>query len=70
MSITCEASPARPIPVPRPNSAVTIGSPAATSDPNVISNTTIAASRPMTVAVPIDGFWVCSTASPPSATAT
>ena len=46
MSITCEASPARPMPVPSPSRAVTIGRPIATNEPNVTSSTMIAASRP------------------------
>ena len=45
---------------------MTIGRPIATSEPNVISRTTIAASSPMAVAVPIEGFCACSIAWPPS----
>ena len=46
MSTTCVNSAIAPRPVPRPNSAVTIGRPIAISEPNVSSSTTIAASRP------------------------
>ena len=41
-----------PSPVPRPNSAVTIGRPIAISEPNVSSSTTIAASSPTALEMP------------------
>ena len=62
MSITCEASPASPIPVPSPSRAVTIGRPIATNEPNVMNRMIIAARSPTAVAVPIDGFCACSIA--------
>ena len=46
MLMNCEAMPARPIAVPRPSSAVTIGRPIASAEPNVSSRTIIAAIRP------------------------
>ncbi len=52
MSTTCVNRAIAPRPVPRPNSAVTIGSPIAMSEPNVSSSTTIAASRPTAVERP------------------
>ena len=47
---------------------MTIGRPIATNEPKVINSTIIAASRPMAVAAPSDGFCTCSIAWPPSAT--
>ena len=49
MSSTCETTPTRPIPVPSPKSAVTIGRPIARNEPKLISRTTIAASSPIAV---------------------
>ena len=66
MSTTCVNRAISPRPVPRPNSAVTIGSPIAITEPNVISRTTIAASRPTAVEMPKPGCSVCSIACPPS----
>ena len=43
-------------PTARPKSAVVIGSPIATTDPNANSSTTTAASRPMRSAL-FDGGW-------------
>ncbi len=40
-----------------PNSAVTMGRPAATSEPNEISRMTTAASRPNTSVVGTPPFW-------------
>ncbi len=40
------SSPIRPSPVPRPNRAVTIGSPIASIEPKLISRTTTAAPSP------------------------
>ena len=54
--------PARP--VPTPISAVSIGRPAATIEPKVISSTTIATTTPMPSVEPIAG--ACATAPPPS----
>ena len=65
---TCEPRPASPIAVPSPKSAVRIGSPIASAEPNVISSTTIAAISPTAVAVPIDTRSTCSIAWPPSCT--
>ena len=48
-----------PRPVPSPNSAVTIGSPIAISEPKVRSSTTIAASSPTAVATPKPDCSVC-----------
>ncbi len=66
--MSCEASPANPMPVPSPSSAVTIGRPIASSEPKVMNRMIMAASRPTAVAVPSDGFCACSIASPPSCT--
>ncbi len=66
--ITCEARPASPIAVPSPSSAVRIGRPIASSEPNVISSTIIAAINPTAVAVPSDVRSACSIAWPPSCT--
>ena len=65
---TCVNSAISPRPVPRPNSAVTIGSPIAVSEPNVSSSTTTAASRPTPVATPKPSCSVSSIACPPSST--
>ena len=45
-----------------------IGRPIAMNEPKVSSRTIIAASRPIAVAGPSDGFSACSIAWPPSAT--
>ena len=63
-----EMIPARLMPTPRPSSVVRIGRPIAMNDPKVISRMTIAASSPIAVADPSDGFSACSIAWPPSAT--
>ena len=60
--ITWEARPARPIAVPRPSSAVRIGSPIARTEPKVTSSTIIAAMSPTAVAVPRDVRSACSIA--------
>ena len=52
------------MPVPTPISAVSIGKPAATIEPKVISSTTIATITPMPSVEPIAG--ACATAPPPS----
>ena len=52
------------MPVPTPISAVSIGSPAATIEPKVISSTTIATTTPMPSVEPTAG--ACATAPPPS----
>ncbi len=52
MSTSRLASPISPSPVPSPNSAVRIGSPIASSEPKLSSNTTTAAMRPTPVAKP------------------
>ncbi len=54
--------------MPSPSSAVMIGRPIATTEPKVMSRTTIAASSPIAVAAPSDGFCTDSIAWPPSAT--
>ncbi len=66
MSTTCVNSAIRPRPVPRPNSAVTIGRPIAIIEPKVIKSTTIAANSPTAVVMPKPSCWVCSIAWPPS----
>ena len=68
VSTTCVNSAIAPKPVPRPNSAVTIGSPIAVSEPNVSSSTTIAASSPTAVDSPKPTCSVVSIACPPSST--
>ena len=68
MSTTCVNRAITPRPVPRPNSAVTIGRPIAISEPNVSSSTTIAASRPTAVDRPKPACSVASIACPPSST--
>ncbi len=68
MSTTCVNSAITPSPVPSPNSAVRIGSPIATNEPNVSSSTTIAASSPTAVETPNPACSVCSIAWPPSST--
>ena len=45
-SMTAASSPTSADEIPRPNSAVTIGSPAATSVPNVRTSTSAAITRP------------------------
>ena len=47
---------------------MTIGRPIATTEPNVISRMTIAASNPIPVAVPSAGCSACWIAWPPSST--
>ena len=64
ISMTLEAQRIPAIPVPTPISAVNIGSPAATIEPNVISSTTIATMTPMPSVDPMAG--ACATAPPPS----
>ncbi len=68
VSTTCVNSAITPRPVPRPNSAVTMGRPMAMSDPNVSSSTTIAASSPTAVEMPKPACSVISIACPPSST--
>ena len=68
MSTTCVNRAIAPRPVPRPNSAVTIGRPIAISEPNVSSSTTIAASSPTAVESPKPTCSVASIAWPPSST--
>ncbi len=68
MSTTCVNSAITPSPLPSPNSAVTIGSPIAISEPNVSSSTTIAASSPTAVEMPKPACSVASIAWPPSST--
>ena len=51
-AITCTSE----MPTPRPKSAVRIGSPMATTEPNANNRITTAASRPMRSALP-DGGW-------------
>ena len=53
------------MPTPTPISAVNIGRPAATTDPNVISSTTRATMTPMPSVEPMLGD--CLTAAPPTA---
>ena len=52
MSTTWLPSPITPRPAPRPNSAVTIGRPIASSEPKLSSSTITAARRPTPVAKP------------------
>ncbi len=68
MSTSRLASPISPRPVPSPSSAVRMGSPIASSEPKLSSNTTTAAMRPTPVAKPRLGCWTCLIASPPSST--
>ena len=62
--MTLEAQRMPAIPVPTPISAVSIGSPAATIEPKVISSTTIATMTPRPSVDPMAG--ACATAPPPS----
>ena len=63
-----DSRPISPNAVPSPSTAVMIGMPIATSEPNVSSSTTTAASRPIALAVPKLCCWACSIAWPPSST--
>jgi len=53
-------------PTPTPATAVSNGSPAATSDPNVMTRTSAATSTPMTSVAPVSGL--ARSASPPAST--
>src|SRR6266511_1851855 len=68
MSTRWLPSPITPRPAPRPNSAVTIGRPIASSEPKLSSSTTMAAMSPTPVAKPILVCWACLIACPPSST--
>ena len=54
--------------VPSPTSAVTIGSPIATTEPNAMNSTTTAATIPTTSELRVSGRWVNSTSGPPVST--
>ena len=55
----------RPVPVARPITAVPIGRPIATTEPNAISRMIIAASRPISSDVPVSGCVPHDAYSPP-----
>ena len=63
-SSRCPMRPINEMPMPIPKSAVTIGRPIASSDPNATSKMTIAASRPMISAKPNAGCSAFSSGPP------
>jgi hypothetical protein len=56
------------MPPATPNTATTIGSSIANTDPNATNSTTAAARMPTSSAVPVGGSWTRVTAWPPSST--
>ncbi len=61
-------SPIRPRPVPRPSSAVRIGSPIASIEPKLTSSTMTAAPTPTSAVNPIEAWRACSIACPENST--